>query len=291
MLTSTARKVPFVLTRIELAVRFDVRAALAQLADHGLENVGTRSREADVATRCDRGREKGAGFDAVRHHLVLCGVQTLDAFDLDGRCAGASNARAHGDETPCEIFDFGLARGVLEDGRPFGERRGHHEILGARDRHEVEVDASAIEPRCARDDVALLDADLGAHRLETFDVLIHRTQADRAPARQGNTRLPTPCHERPQRQNRSAHGFHELVGCGRVREIRGPQLDAGAFVHADGDAHAAEQVQHGRNVAQVRHVRHGERFRGEQRGAENRQGGVLRARYGDFALEPHAAFE
>ncbi len=60
--------------------------------------------------------------------------------------------------------------------------------------------------------VALLDIDLGTHRSQALDVLIDRPRADRTAARQRNPGFTRARHQRPQHEDRSAHGFHHLVG-------------------------------------------------------------------------------
>ena len=56
------------------------------------------------------------------------------------------------------------------------------------------------------------------------------------------------------------------------------------FRELDTGAEAAHQFQRGGDVAQVRHVAHGERFRTQQGGGEDRQRGVLGAGNADFTV-------
>ena len=51
----------------------------------------------------------------------------------------------------------------------------------------------------------------------------------------------------------------------------------------------AEQVAHGGDVHQLRHVDQRQRFVGEQRGGHQRKRGILRAADDDLAVERHAA--
>ena len=74
-------------------------------------------------------------------------VQSLHALDHDAVGAGAVDLRAHGDEEIREVDDLGLARGVLEHGLAVGQRRGHHQVLGAGDGHGVEHQARALQAR------------------------------------------------------------------------------------------------------------------------------------------------
>ena len=135
-----------------------------------------------------RGEER-PGLDAVRHDRVRRAVQPLDALDHDAVGAGARDPRAHRDRGNGEVDDLGLARGVLEHGRAVGEHRRHHEVLGARHGDESNTNRAPLQPARARVDVAVLEIDLGAHRLQALDVLVHGPQADRAAAGQRHARL------------------------------------------------------------------------------------------------------
>lgn len=218
-------------------------------------------------------------------------VQALDPFDPDHVASRALDFRAHRFEALGEVDDLRFARGVLDDRRSVGERRGHHEIFGSGHGHEIGADSCAFQLARARDHVALLDADRRAHRLQTLDVLIDRTQADRTPAGQRHARFTAARKQRPQCQHRRAHRLDELVGGDRTRDIRRRKLDAELLVHRYRDAHLSEQIEHGRDVAQVRHVFHEQRLPRQKRRAEYRQRGVLRARDGDFAFERGTAFD
>ena len=66
---------------------------------------------------------------------------------------------------------------------PVGQRGGHHQILGAGDGDGLEHQARALKRSRARLDVAVLDMNVGAHRLQTRDVDVDRPRADRAAAR------------------------------------------------------------------------------------------------------------
>ena len=62
-----------------------------------------------------------------------------------------------------------------------------------------------------------------------------------------------------QHQNRCAHGLHELVGREIFLDGRCIDLDAHFFIDGHRDAHAPEQLDHGGDVLQMRHVRDGHR--------------------------------
>lgn len=61
------------------------------------------------------------------------------------------------------------------------------------------------------------------------------------------------------------------------------------FVDHRLDAHAAEQLDHGGDVVQVRQVAHGDRAVSQQGSRQNWQGCVLRARNADLAVKASAA--
>ena len=66
---------------------------------------------------------------------------------------------------------------------------------------------------------------------------------------------------------------------------RGIDLDAHALAHGHRHAHAAEQLDHGGDVLQVRHVADRHRLLGQQRRGEDRQRGVLGAGDAHFAFQ------
>ena len=221
-----------------------------------------------------RGHEKRAGLDAVRHDRVGRSGQPVDTLHRDDVGTRAADPRAHRVEAVRQIDDLGLARGVLEHRHPVREAGGHHQILGAGHGHEVHHVPGSLQPPGARLDVALLDADLGAERLQALHVLIDRPQPDRAAARQRHARVPAAGEERPEDQNRGPHRLHELVRRERLVESRSVQIHARA-VDPRRDAHLLEQPQHRAHVVQQWNVGEPQRLGGEQRRAHDRQRRVL----------------
>src|SRR6202008_2472841 len=120
-----------------------------------------------------------------------------------------------------------------------------------------EHDARAVEPLRLRVDVAALDADLGAHRLEPGDVQVDRALADGAAARQRHARLAVPRDQRAEHKDGRAHGLDQLVGRDRRREPARVHLYAYPDVDPDRDAPAAEQLNQRLRVVQLRRLPYG----------------------------------
>ena len=147
----------------------------------------------------------------------------------------------------------------------------------------------ALEAARARLDVAVFDVNVRAHRLQARDVNIDRPRSDRAAAGQRDVRRTEAREQGPEHQNRCAHGLHELIGGEIFLDRRGIDLDAHFLVDGHRDAHAPEQLDHGGDVLQMRHVRYGHRPVRQQATRQNGQGRILRAGDANLALERDAA--
>ena len=112
----------------------------------------------------------------------------------------------------------------------------------------------ALQPRGPRGDVAVLEVDLGAHRLQALDVLVDRAQADRAAAGQRHARLAAARDQRPQHQDRGAHRLHELVGRERPVDARRVERDACPACRCRRARPSARAAPHRAHVVQPRHV-------------------------------------
>ena len=272
--------------RFQLAVGFDfdpvvagadLGPGFAQLAHHRIQRVGLGVGGAHAAAGHGGRNQEGAGLDAVGHHRIVGAVQLVDAVDGDDVTAGALDAGAHGDQAAREINHLGFARGVFQHGGAVGQGSGHHQVLGAGHGDHVHHDARALQPLAAGVNVAVLDLDVGAHRLQAFDVNVDRARADGAATGQADACIAEARQRRAQHQDGGAHGFHHFVGGFLVRDGFAAQGDVVLVVQRDAHAHVAEQGQHGADVLEMRHVRQFQRLGGEQAGGQDRQRGVLGA--------------
>jgi hypothetical protein len=217
-------------------------------------------------------------------------VQRFDTLDDNAVTAGAGDPRSHRDEAVGEVADFRLACRVFQNRRPRRQGRCHHQILGAGHRDDVEHKAHTGQTRRLGVDVAMVEIDFGAHRLQTLDVLIDRAEPDGTSSGQRYTRLSAPREQRPERQDRRPHGLHHLVRSQRPVHLPRRQCQR-PVVRFHPHAHLREQRAHGANVVQLRQIVERERFWREQCGAQNRQRRVFRAGNGNLTLERDAALD
>src|SRR5450830_638909 len=272
-------------------LRSDLRAGLAQLFHHRFEYARTGVPEPHRSSGRGGGHEEGAGLYAVGHDAVLGARERAHALDGNRVAAGALDVRPHRLEAVREIDDFGLARRVLDYGGAFGQAGRHHQVLGAGRIHQIAKNARALQALCPRNDVAMLDANVRAHGLQALDVQVYRALADGAAAGQGYARLAAARQERPQHQDGGAHGLDQFVGRKRRVQAAGVELQAELLIERHRDAHAAEQIEQGGDVAQMRHVGEPQRRGREQRRAHDRQRRVLGPGDAHLTGERHAAVD
>ena len=202
--------------------------------------------------------------------------------------------RAHLDQHLGQIGHLWLLGGVFQHRLAIGQRGSHEEVFGAGDGDHVGGDARALEPRLASRQlghhVTVFHHDFGAHGLQALDVLIHRAGADRAAAGQRHLGATEARQQRAQHQHRRTHRLDQVIRRDRIDGFGSVQGEPSAFaMHLGMHAHVLQQLAHGGHVAQTRHVAQHHRLVGQQGGAKLGQGGILRARHGDFTTEAAAA--
>ncbi len=139
--------------------------------------------------------------------------------------------------------------------------------------------------------VAAVQLDVGAELGEGVDVRIQASASDHVPAGRGDARPPDPREERPCEQERRAdpgcqRGV-ELVRRQRrrmdVHLVRRSPFDLGPEV--------GDQLHHGLDVTDVRHVGQANGLVGQEAGGENRQSAVLVACRADRAVQGASSFD
>ena len=127
-------------------------------------------------------------------------MQVFHALNANTPGAVAFNFCAHFDEHFGQVPDFRLLSSVFQNRLAFCQRCRHQEILGASNSHHVGRDAAAFKARAASgqpgNHVAVLHHNLGAHRLQAFDVLIYWPRADGATTGQGHRGFAKTCEQR-----------------------------------------------------------------------------------------------
>ena len=138
-------------------------------------------------------------------------------------------------------------------------------------------------------DVTVLNGDFRAHRLQAFDVLIHRTCANRAAAWQRHPSLAKTRQQRPEHQYRCAHGFDQIIGCFGADGSVGMDGDFIVFQWRDIHAEFTQQFHRRANITQIGHIAQLHRVAREQSRAHNRQCGVFCTAHTNVTIETQFA--
>jgi hypothetical protein len=85
----------------------------------------------------------------------------------------------------------------LQGGAPAARAAGHHQVLGAGDRHHVEHDGRPSQAAGAGVQVPVLQPSASPQRLQALQVLVDRPRADGAAAGQRDHRLTLARQQRP----------------------------------------------------------------------------------------------
>ena len=203
-------------------------------------------------------------------------MQALHTADHQAVGTRPLDLRPHGHQHLGQVHHLGLARGVLQNGLALGQTGRHHQVLGARHRHHVGHDASALQPCGTRHHEALLDLDLRAHRLQALDVLIDRPLANGTAPGQRHAGLTEARQERPQHQDGRAHRLDQLIGRLGADQTVGLQRQT-LLVTLGLHPQQLQQPDGGGDVLQLRHVGQFHRIRRQQAGAQDGQRRILGA--------------
>jgi hypothetical protein len=119
---------------------------------------------------------------AVGDHGDRRAMQAFDAFNGQRARADAGNFCAHGDEAFGDIGNLGFLGRVLNHGGAASKRCCHQDGVSRANRNLGEAYCRADQSAFWRagDDIAFIDIDLGAERLQTIKKEIHRARADGA---------------------------------------------------------------------------------------------------------------
>ena len=258
----------------------DVDAGFAQLGDDRSQVFRRAAGEFEISVGDGSGHQKRAGFDAVGDDGVRRAVQLFFSAHANRGGSRAFDVRSHFDQQLREVRNFRFARRILDNGFALGEGRRHQNIFRSGDGNFVEENAAARQAasaRRARFHVAVGHSDFGAHLFERFQMQVHRTRADRASAGKRNPRVAAARDERPEREDRSPHRFHEFVRrFGPVDLFRLNDHRRGRNRgRLDDRAQVREQASHRDDVAHARNVFEFYAVAGQQRGGHRGQRGIF----------------
>ena len=209
---------------------------------------------------------------------MLGTVQFADPFDDHAARACTFDFRAHLVEKVGEIANFRLLRCAFNHGGAFGENRGHHHVIGAkngRPEFAAQINHRAIQFRRENLHVSAFYSHRCAKSLETFQMQVDRPVADDTPARQRNSRFLATPEKRSKHANGRAHFSNDFIWCNRLSLVCGNCDGAARAFHLC--AEMVENLQHVVRVAQVGHAMNGTRLARQQRRSQDGQSGILRA--------------
>ena len=180
--------------------------------------------------------------------------------------------------------------------RPLRQGRGHHGGFGGAHRDEGKDDLRALQPvRRGGGDIAFGQIDLRAHLLQRVQMQFHRPGPDGAAAGQRYLGLAHAGDQRPQDLEARPHLADHVVGGEDAGDVPGLKAHGVALAelagqgHLDIDPESGQQLGHGPDVRQPRHVGQGQGFGRQQRRRHQLQGGILGAADGDFPFQRVAA--
>ena len=183
---------------------------------------------------------------------MLRAAQLCDSLNLDGVCARALDLRAHLIQKVREIDDFRLLRSVLDIGCPFRENRCHHDVFCRADARKVQINRIPDQPLRAgyRLHIGVCAGDDRAERLETLEMQIDRSGADRASTRMRDSRSAFASEQRPHDQNGRAHLVDQFKLCLRRKNVLCANRKDIFFQFFDFRAQRGQQLFHKADIPQ-----------------------------------------
>ncbi|MNZ62997.1 hypothetical protein D3C78_811350 [compost metagenome] len=193
---------------------FNIRTGFTQLGQHRIQRIRTGITAHHFTTGNRGSDQEGAGFDTVRQNAINAAAQALNALDGDAVTAGTGDFRTQRVKEVGSIDNFRLTCGVLNHGGAGRQGGGAHDGHGSANAHLVHNDVCALQAAIDGSfNIAFFQFDLCTELFQTGNMQIDRTRTDGAAARQRNLTTAETGNQRPQRPDRSAHGFHQIVGC------------------------------------------------------------------------------
>ena len=217
--------------------------------------------------------------------------QVVHAFDDEPRGPDAVDARAERDEKAAQILHVGFRGGVAKFRRAHRRRRGEHGVLRPGHGRLIQEDGSAAETRSA-EEVAVSDVDGRAERPQCEHVGVQTAAPDEIASGVRELARTQPGEHGAREQHRSANAAGQIRIGDRLRiHARGIEFEHARRCPAALDAETAEEVEQRLDVGDARDVLEPHRLAREERGGENREGGVLVAGRREYAAQLVSALD
>ena len=233
--------------------------------------------------------DERADLDVVRTDAMRAAVECAAPVHGEDVRTDPLDPRPHGDEHPTEVLHMRFARGVMKDRRAARRDGGHHRVLGASDARFIEEDVSTHQPGRAEGDAIGEDV-LGAHRLQREEVRVQPPSTDHVTAGRRQRDRPGAREERRGEEDRGADAHAELWIEAVPAHRGGGDHERTGGGPLGGRTRLPDQLDQALDVADARHVLERDRLVGEERGAEDRERGVLIPGGPDRAAQLAAAF-
>ncbi len=239
-----------------ISLHVDGDSARFQRGEKRFQMLGNHAHHIRRAAGNGRGEHQRCRFDAIGNDTVAPTAEPLHSIDFDGRRPQSADPRTEHVQHAAEAGDLRFARRAADDGAAAGEHGGTKHVRRARHRRTArtaEVDCRAAEPCGRAQNIAPLQAQIGAQGGQPAQVQIDRPVTDVAAAGQRHDRPAPPRQQRPKHAKSRPHPPHRSVaGLGRPR-VAGSQGQAVA-VRGNVDAQVVEQPRHRAHVGQSRNA-------------------------------------
>ena len=174
--------------------------------------VWTRPVDGRLSSGQAQADQVGGGLDAIRNHGVFGRTKSLHSMDSDRRRSGALHLSPHGVQKLGQVGNFGLARRVVDDRRPFGQHGRHEQILGSADAGKLQQHLRSKESLHPALDVAVAGREGDPHLLESSQVHVDGPMAEVVAAGDRHPGLAEPSQQRAQNHDGGPHALHQVVG-------------------------------------------------------------------------------
>ena len=190
----------------------ELGARFPQLGQEGLRMVRPASLYRDIPLRDRTGYQIGRRLDPIRNNLMIRAMQRRHPLDRDHVRPGSTDPSASRDQKLCEVSDLRLPSGIFNHRGAVGQAGSHHDIFGACDRRDVEINLGPSQTAWrSRVHVAVFNSDLGTHPLECGQMQVDRPGSDRTASGERYECFSMPGEKRAQHQNRGPHSLYQLI--------------------------------------------------------------------------------